>query len=70
MKTHNLFPHILTNTAVADFTNMLLWFAITFWAYITTKSVFVTELLAGIFFLHKANYSVRDIRIITNLVLV
>lgn len=49
MKNNNLFPHILTNTAVAGFTNMLLWFAITFWAYLETYSVFVTGVLGGIY---------------------
>jgi DHA3 family multidrug efflux protein-like MFS transporter len=49
MHHRSLFLHILTNTAVAGFTNMLLWFAITFWAYLTTKSVFVTGMLGGIY---------------------
>jgi MFS transporter, DHA3 family, multidrug efflux protein len=49
MTNPNLFSHILTNTAVAGFTNMLLWFAITFWAYLTTRSVFVTGMLGGVY---------------------
>lgn len=49
MHLQKLFPHILTNTAVAGFTNMLLWFAITFWAYLETHSVFVTGMLGGIY---------------------
>ena len=48
-KSSSLFPHILTNTAVAGFTNMLLWFAITFWTYLTTHSVFVTGMLGGLY---------------------
>jgi DHA3 family multidrug efflux protein-like MFS transporter len=47
-KTH-LFSHILTNTAIAGFTNMLIWFAITFWVYLETQSVFVTGMLGGIY---------------------
>lgn len=51
MKPQSLFPHILTNTAVAGFTNMLLWFAITFWIFLTTRSVFMTGMLGGIYLL-------------------
>lgn len=49
MKNNNLFPHILANSAIAGFTNMLLWFAITFWAYLETRSVFVTGMLGGVY---------------------
>ena len=49
MHNQNLFPHILINTAIAGFTNMLLWFAITFWSYLTTHSVFVTGVLGGVY---------------------
>jgi DHA3 family multidrug efflux protein-like MFS transporter len=49
MQKSHLFPHILTNTAIAGFTNMLLWFAITFWSYLTTHSVFVTGVLGGFY---------------------
>lgn len=44
-----LFPHILANSAIAGFTNMLLWFAITFWSYLETHSVFVTGMLGGMY---------------------
>jgi MFS transporter, DHA3 family, multidrug efflux protein len=49
MKPQSLFPHILSNTAIAGFTNMLLWFAITFWVFLSTRSVFMTGVLGGIF---------------------
>jgi len=49
MYNSKLFPHILVNTAIAGFTNMLLWFAITFWAYLETRSVFVTGMLGGVY---------------------
>lgn len=49
MPNPNLFPHILANTAIAGFTNMLLWFAITFWIFLTTRSVFMTGMLGGIY---------------------
>lgn len=44
-----LFPNILINTAIAGFTNMLIWFAITFWLYLETHSVFITGMLGGIY---------------------
>ncbi len=49
MTTKNLFSHILTNTAIAGFTNMLLWFAITFWVFLSTRSVMATGILGGIY---------------------
>lgn len=49
MKSPTLFHHILGNTALAGFTNMLIWFAITFWVYLETRSVFVTGMLGGVY---------------------
>ncbi len=49
MKPTSLFPHILINTAIAGFTNMLIWFAITFWLYLETHSVFMTGMLGGVY---------------------
>ena len=49
MNPKSLFPHILVNTAIAGFTNMLVWFAITFWLYLETHSVFITGMLGGIY---------------------
>ncbi len=49
MKSSTLFSHILANSATGTFTNMLLWFAITFWAYLETQSVFVTGVLGGVY---------------------
>lgn len=49
MTSSRLFSHILGNSAIAGFTNMLLWFALTFWAYLETKSVAVTGILGGIY---------------------
>ncbi len=46
---NNFFSHILANTAIAGFTNMLLWFAITFWVFLMTRSVFMTGMLGGIY---------------------
>lgn len=49
MQQSHLFRHILANTAMAGFTNMLLWFAITFWVYLETRSVFMTGMLGGFY---------------------
>ena len=51
MNSKSLFPHILINTAIAGFTNMLIWFAITFWLYLETHSVFMTGMLGGVYLL-------------------
>jgi MFS transporter, DHA3 family, multidrug efflux protein len=43
------FWQLLANTAVATTTNNFIWFAVTFWVYLETQSVFATSLIAGIF---------------------
>jgi DHA3 family multidrug efflux protein-like MFS transporter len=46
MKT---FYSILTNSLVASVINMFVWFAVTFWVFLQTKSVIATSVMAGIF---------------------
>jgi len=43
------FYHILANNLVANVTNFTVWFAITFWVFIETQSVFATGMIAGIY---------------------
>lgn len=43
------FYHLLTNTLFSSVINFTVWFAITFYAYIQTQSVFVTGMIAGIY---------------------
>lgn len=43
----NAFYHILGNTLVASITNFTVWFALTFWVFLETRSVFATGMLAG-----------------------
>lgn len=43
------FYQILANTLVANITNMTVFFAIIFFAYLETKSVFVTGMISGIY---------------------
>src|SRR5690606_25013506 len=48
------FHRILGNTLVANITNFTVWFAITFWIFIETRSVFATGMVAGIFLVFTA----------------
>src|SRR5688500_5269546 len=49
-----IFYHLLGNTMVASVINYTVWFAITFFAYLQTKSVFVTGIIAGVFLIATA----------------
>lgn len=44
-----LFHHILGNNLLANITNFTVWFAITFWVFLETQSVFATGMIAGIY---------------------
>jgi DHA3 family multidrug efflux protein-like MFS transporter len=43
------FHQVLGNNLVANVTNFTVWFAITFWVYLETRSVFATGMIAGIY---------------------
>jgi len=43
------FHQILANNLIANITNFTVWFAITFWVFLETQSVFATGLIAGIY---------------------
>lgn len=43
------FHHLLVNNLVANITNFTVWFAITFWTFLETRSVFATGMIAGIY---------------------
>lgn len=45
------FLHILVNTAVANITTSFLWFALTFWVYLETRSVLATGVIGGAYML-------------------
>ena len=53
--TQRVFAHILVNTLVASVVNFTLWFAVTFWVYLETRSVLATGLIAGIFLVATAS---------------
>ena len=46
----NFIP-VLINTAVANITTSFLWFALTFWVYLETRSVLATGLIGGTYML-------------------
>jgi len=43
------FHQILANNLVANITNFTVWFALTFWVYLETRSVFATGMIAGVY---------------------
>lgn len=45
------FVQVLVNTAIANITTSFLWFALTFWVYLETKSVLATGIIGGAYML-------------------
>src|ERR1044071_7099955 len=43
------FYAVVANSLVASLTNTFVWFAVTFWAYLETKSVIATSVMAGVY---------------------
>jgi DHA3 family multidrug efflux protein-like MFS transporter len=43
------FYAILANSLAASMTNTFVWFAVTFWVYLQTKSVIATSVMAGVY---------------------
>ncbi|OJU09762.1 MAG: MFS transporter [Caulobacterales bacterium 68-7] len=43
------FHHLLANSLVANLTNFTVWFAVTFWVFLETRSVFATGMIAGVY---------------------
>jgi DHA3 family multidrug efflux protein-like MFS transporter len=50
------FHQILGNTLVANVTNFTVWFALTFWIFIETQSVFATGMVAGVYLIFTAAF--------------
>lgn len=48
------FYNLLANTLLANVVNNFLWFALTFWVYLETKSVMATAVIGGSFMLFSA----------------
>jgi DHA3 family multidrug efflux protein-like MFS transporter len=53
-----VFYHLLANNLVANVTNFTVWFAITFWIYLETQSVFATGMIAGIYLVLTASFGI------------
>lgn len=47
----NVFYRLVTNTLLASVTNNFLWFALTFWIYLETRSVIATSVIGGAYML-------------------
>ncbi len=52
--TLRAFRKVLANTLVANVTSSYLWFALTFWAYLETRSVMATAIIGGGYMLFTA----------------
>ena len=52
------FHHLLVNNLVANVTNFTVWFALTFWVYLETRSVFATGMIAGIYLVLTAGLAI------------
>src|SRR5688572_26271444 len=49
MRPAATFHLLLGNNLVANITNFTVWFALTFWVFLETRSVFATGMVAGIY---------------------
>jgi DHA3 family multidrug efflux protein-like MFS transporter len=52
------FMQVLINTAVANITTSFLWFGLTFWAYLETRSVLATGIIGGTYMLFIAFFGI------------
>ncbi|KJL43578.1 MFS transporter [Microbacterium trichothecenolyticum] len=57
-RTLRAFYQVLVNTALANVTSSYLWFALTFWVYLETKSVLATAIIGGSYMLLVAVFGV------------
>ena len=47
--TQRVFAHVVASSLVVSVANFTVWFAVTFWVYLETRSVFATGVIAGVF---------------------
>lgn len=57
-RTLRHFYQVLVNTAIANVTSSFLWWALTFWAYLETRSVLATAIIGGSYMLLVAVFGV------------
>ncbi len=55
LAAHRTFLHLLVNTLIVSVINFTVWFAITFWVFLETRSVLATGMVAGIFLVATAS---------------
>jgi MFS transporter, DHA3 family, multidrug efflux protein len=58
MPRTNPFHLILANNLLQNIINFTVWFAVTFWAFLETRSVFVTGMLGGIYLVLTATFAI------------
>ncbi len=56
-EANRVFGHVLVNTLLANVTTSFLWFALTFWAYLETRSVLATGIIGGSYMLMLALFA-------------
>jgi MFS transporter, DHA3 family, multidrug efflux protein len=52
------FHQVLVNNLIQNVTNFTVWFALVFWAFLETRSVFVTGMVGGIFMVMTAGFAI------------
>lgn len=52
------FHQILVNNLIANIVNFTVWFALTFWIFLETRSVFATGMIAGIYLVLTAGFAI------------
>ncbi len=52
------FHQILANNLIQNVTNFTVWFALVFWAFLETRSVFVTGMIGGIYLVFTAGFAI------------
>jgi len=52
------FHHLLINNLIANITNFTVWFAVTFWVFLETRSVFATGMIAGMYLVLTASLAI------------
>ena len=53
-----VFHHVLANNLIANITNFTVWFAVTFWVFLETRSVFATGMIAGLYLVLTAGLAI------------
>ena len=58
MRRPDPFHLILANNLVQNVVNFTVWFALVFWAFLATRSVFVTGMIGGIYLVFTAGFAI------------